>query len=169
MEKHNRRKQICRDYLKARQNFLQIANEDEILKGNDNIIGRIGEFIAFQFLENTDRNPEMNLNPVQKGYDIICDQEVKVSVKMITHENKGGQTTQICEPWQEVLVISLNEKIEVEKIGHLTKEQFLNALNETNRWSKTPYTRKTMLNSNGLIGKYGKVYQSKDLQHLDLI
>ena len=57
MEKHNRRKDICRDYLKARQNFLRIANEDEILKGNDNIIGRIGEFIAFQFLEQMNRHP----------------------------------------------------------------------------------------------------------------
>ena len=169
MEKHSRRKQICRDYLKARQNFLQIANEDEILKGNDNIVGRIGEFIAFQFFEKLNRKPKMNVNPVQKGYDIMCDKKVKVSVKMITHENKGGQTTQICEPWHEVLVICLNEDIEVEKIGHLTKEQFENAQNETNRWSQTPYTRKTMLNSNGLIGIYGKVYGPEELRSLELI
>ena len=111
----------------------------------------------------------MNVNPVEKGYDIICDERVKVSVKMITHENKGGQTTRICEPWEELLVIALNENTKVEKIGHLTKEQFVNARNQTSRWSQTPYTRKTMLNSNGLIGKYGKVYETKDLQHMNLI
>lgn len=169
MEQHIKRKEICREYLEARQTFLEIANEDDILKGNDNIIGRIGEFIAFQFLEQTNRNPIMNGNTVQKGFDIICDNVIEVSVKMITHENKAGQTTKISEPWGELLIIILNADNKVEKIGHLTKEQFKRALINNSRWSETPYARKTMLNANGLIGIYGKVYESSELDHFSLI
>lgn len=169
MEKHSRRKEICRDYLKARQTFLEIANEDDILSGNDNIIGRIGEFIAFQFLEEMNRKPEMNINPVEKGYDILCDKVIKVSVKMITSENKAGQTTKLCEPWDELLVVTLNDNNRVDKIGHLTKVQFQEARNNNSRWSETPYTRKTMLNEKGMIGMYGKVYNSNDIDHFCLI
>lgn len=55
--------------------------------GNDNIIGRIGEFIALQFLKSLGRHPakiECSSNP---GYDLI-DGEIKTQVKAITHENK---------------------------------------------------------------------------------
>ena len=67
---NSKRKEICRNYLKARSEFLELANTDEILKGNDNIIGRIGEFIAFQFLEEKGRNPQTVLRLNNPGYDM---------------------------------------------------------------------------------------------------
>ncbi|MEZ4991878.1 MAG: hypothetical protein R2824_15765 [Saprospiraceae bacterium] len=50
-------KNTAKEYLIARKKFLDIANDTIELSGNDNIIGRIGEFIAYQLLKSQGRCP----------------------------------------------------------------------------------------------------------------
>lgn len=155
-------REVSTKYLIARKEFLDVANETEELSGNDNIIGRIGEFIAYQFL--SDRNPRKNENISEKGFDIICDQNTRVSVKTITSENKAKRTTRIKEPWDELMVIELGEKGIINRIGQLTKEEFLKALSQNRNFGNEPFCKLTMLNPNGLIGRYGKVLSHKEIK-----
>jgi hypothetical protein len=173
MEHIKELQKAAKAYLQARKIFLDIANNTKELDGNDNIMGRIGEFIAYQFLEKAGRKPLKNINKTQKGYDIECDEEKKtqVSVKLISSENKTERTTRLKEPWDELILIELGES-EVVRIGHLIKEQFNRALLENPKhsekqypkFSEEPYIKKTMLNSKGLIGKYGVVYSSEKVK-----
>lgn len=101
-------KKVCKNYLKARREFLDISNQQNELFGNDNIVGRIGEFIAIQFLRNYSRVPIKNLNKTQKGYDLLCNNK-KISVKTITCENLTKRTTRIKDPWDELVLIELKE------------------------------------------------------------
>ena len=149
-------------YLQARKEFLNVANSTSELSGNDNIVGRIGEFIAYQFLSG--RNARKNDNKTEKGFDIICDRHTKISVKTITYENETQRTTRVKEPWDELILIVINDNCAVEKIGHLTKSQFKRAIQDNHHWSNEPYCKLTMLGLNGLIGKYGKVYSSAELK-----
>ena len=90
------RKNVSLAYLKAREIFREYADQDPVLQGNDNILGRIGEAIAHSFLEHLGRKPIVNINQTNPGYDITCqDNGEQVSVKMITNENKSGSTSKI--------------------------------------------------------------------------
>lgn len=160
-------KEHCKMYLQSRRLFLTFANESKFLSGNDNIIGRIGEFVALQFLKK--RNPRKNLNPTEKGYDLICDVDTKVSVKMITWENSTQRTTRIKEPWDELIVIFLNDDLEIGKLGHLTKIQFLNCKKLNSKTSNEPYCKLSMLNKNGMITKHGKTFEIEELRSLNLL
>ena len=56
MKDKNELKVLAKNYFFARQSFLSaISHDHPELGGNDNIVGRIGEFIALQFLEAKDR------------------------------------------------------------------------------------------------------------------
>lgn len=149
-------RKASRDYLQARERFLSFANGTEALSGNDNIMGRIGEFIAWQFL--IDRHPRKPTDISNPGFDLICDDHTRISVKMITHENHTGRTSRIKEPWEELIVIELGEGAEILRLGHLTKAQFNQARRAHPSWSETPYTSRSMLGRKGLIGRYGEVY-----------
>ena len=164
----NRLRKLSKDYLIARNNFLKVANATELLNGNDNIMGRIGEFIALQFLEYHGRNPRKNICTSNKGFDIECGDGSLVSVKMITSENKTKRTSRIKEPWSELIVIKLNNLFEVDHLGILTKDQFKKALNENKNWGKRPYCKLSMLNPNGLIGKYGVIYNKESLRDMNV-
>jgi hypothetical protein len=155
-------KKTAKDYLTARKKFLAIADNTHWLFGNDNLVGRIGEFIAYQYLHENKRNPERPTSKTQKGYDFICDKKkTKISVKTITHENKAGTTTVITEPWDELILITINDKIKIDKFGILTKEQFNAALNAKHLTSKTPYASRTMVGAKGLISKFGTFVDKK--------
>ena len=154
----------ARKYLKARQDFLAIAEKTDWLFGNDNLVGRIGEFIAYQYLYNHDRHPKRPTSKTEKGFDLICDNgQTRVSVKTITAENKVGSTTIITEPWDELILITINEDIKIEKFGILTKEQFQKAIDIGHIKSKKPYARRTMLGPKGLISKFGSIVEQKIL------
>ena len=58
-------------YLKARHQLI-VFSEDypERMGGNDNIIGRIGEFIALRFLERRGQHPRKHKSSSNKGYDL---------------------------------------------------------------------------------------------------
>ena len=66
-------KTTARNYLIARQKFLKIAEKTDGLFGNDNLVGRIGEFVAYQYLHEHNRQPKRPASKSEKGFDYICD------------------------------------------------------------------------------------------------
>ena len=166
MKDLNKFKTTAKNYLKARQDFLKIAEKTDWLFGNDNLVGRIGEFIAFQYLHEHNRLPKRPTSKTEKGFDLICDNgKTKISVKTITAENKAGSTTVITEPWDELILILIDDNLKIEKIGILTKEQFINANDSGHIKSKKPYARRTMLGPKGLISKFGVILDHKLLNN----
>jgi hypothetical protein len=162
-------RKTAKSYLLARKKFLDVANETAELSGNDNIIGRIGEFIAYQLLENQNRSPIKNGSKSEPGYDLTCDSGTRVSVKTITHENETQRTTRIKEPWDELILIELNDSATIERIGILKKSEFKIARTENTRFSLEPYCKLSMLNPKGLIGMYGIVLQPAELERKSTI
>jgi len=161
MAERDKRKTILRairSYLTGRKYFLTVAQRyAEDLKGNDNIIGRIGEYIAINYLRRKKMTPKKVRSKSQQGYDIICKGNKKVSVKIITKENILGRTTRLTEPWDDFVLIEFDKNYKVKQIGHLTKKEFKKALKDHPGWSKKPYVKTTMLGKKGLIGKYGEL------------
>jgi hypothetical protein len=163
MKDEEKLKKLARDYLVARKKFRDVADNIPELAGNDNIIGRIGEFIAMQFLEHRlDRKPIRNKNMVQSGYDIKANGK-KVSVKIITFENKKGRTTPIKNPWDELIVIELGENSKVSQIGYISKDKFRKALKEKFFINPNPVASRSMLKKDRLFDIYGKIFTSKDI------
>lgn len=59
-------------YIHARKKILKLRERYPHRFGvNDNIIGRIGEFIALRFLEKQGQNPKKVLNPSNEGFDLV--------------------------------------------------------------------------------------------------
>jgi hypothetical protein len=146
-----------KSYLEARRAFFAIAqkNPDE-LKGNDNIVGRIGEYLAISYLRSLSRRPKKVGSNSQKGHDLV-EGMAQISVKLLTSENIKGRGLRLTEPWTELVLINLDTGSLEYKIGHISKAEFEAARLENPTWSATPIVKKTMLGPKGLIGKYGKV------------
>lgn len=153
-------KKIAKSYLHARKEFKCLTDKTPELCGNDNLVGRIGEFIGIQFLEHQLKRKSVRKNghPCVAGYDIIADGK-KVSVKAITNENKRGIGTKVTNPWDELLLIEFDE-IKVKRIGYIEKS----ILKRTHK-NLNPRARRSMLNDKGLILTHGgKVYSGKDVE-----
>jgi hypothetical protein len=149
-------------YLQARHEILKLGQEHpDRIGGNDNVIGRIGEFIALRFLEGLGQRPVKVLSSSNPGYDLI-EGDRKTQVKVITEENNRGRTVRLKDPWDQLLVIKLGKHYKPVRIGILTQDQNRRALSENN-WSKTPVVSLGMLQPGGLIGKYGCVYQGSEI------
>ena len=150
-------------YLQARKNILKIGRKyPERIGGNDNIIGRIGEFIALRFLESLGQNPEKILHSSNPGYDLI-ENNIQTQVKVITSENQKGKSVRLKKPWNQLVLIELGEHYKPERIGVLTEVQHQLALNENKGWSKSPIVKLTMLGQKGLIGRYGTIYEQDEI------
>jgi len=163
MKDEEKLKELARDYLIARKKFRDAADKIPELTGNDNIIGRIGEFIAMQFLEHKlKRKAIRNENMIQAGYDINANGK-KVSVKTITSENKKGRTTPIKDPWDELIIIELGESFKVSRIGYISRDKFKKALKEKFLKNPNPIASRSMLKEKRLFGKYGQIFTSKDI------
>ncbi|WP_299110446.1 hypothetical protein [uncultured Winogradskyella sp.] len=164
-----RRKQLCLNYLKARQEFLEVANNDEVLHGNDNIIGRIGEAIAHSFLEQMERRPKVVKHQSNEGYDIICENnDSRVSVKMITSENKRGSTSKINHKWDELIGIELGEDLKVKNFGLITKEAFLEEQKRKNQ-SLEPNFSRNMFKENGVFALAGILFSIEQIEEYNLL
>jgi hypothetical protein len=164
-----KRKQLCLNYLKARQEFLNVANEDEVLHGNDNIIGRIGEAIAHSFLEQMGRRPKVVKHQSNPGYDIICDSDnATISVKMITSENKTGSTSKIRHEWDELIGIELDKDLKVKRLGFITRENFKKEQKNRGRVSEPNFSR-AMLKEKGVFNVAGRLYNEIELQKFNLL
>ena len=150
-------------YLQARHELLLLGkSHPHRIGGNDNIIGRIGEFIALRFLESLGQKPMKMEGSSNQGYDFI-DGDVQTQVKVITEENKKGRNVRLVEPWTQLVVVELGEGYKPHRIGLLDNSQFQRACSENSIWCATPYVKRSMLGSKGLIGKYGRVYQRDEL------
>jgi hypothetical protein len=146
-----------RDYLKARGDLLGVSRQyPEELGGNDNIIGRIGEYLAIKYLRAKGRIPRKTKRRAQKGYDLV-DGKRRISVKLLTDENQAQRGERLREPWDELLLISLDTKTLTYRVGHIQKKQFARARRKNRTWSKRPVVKKSMLGGKGLIGRYGTV------------
>jgi hypothetical protein len=166
---NDNRKKICLTYLKARKVFLDVANDDEVLHGNDNIVGRIGEAIAHSFLEQQGRQPKVVKNQSNAGYDIECGKGLaKVSVKLITTENKTGSTSQIKHKWDELIGIELDEHQKVIKLGVISRANFDTEQNKRGRRLEPNFSR-TMLKKGGVFAVAGKVYEGEELELFNLL
>jgi len=165
MKEEEKLKKIARDYLVARKKFRDEADKIPELFGNDNIIGRIGEFIALQFLEHELKRKRINRNEnmVQVGYDIMADNKM-VSVKIITSENKKGNTTPIKDPWDELIIIELGEDSKINKIGFITKDTFKKAIKDKFLTNNNPIASRSMLKEGRLFNIYGKIFISEDVK-----
>ncbi|HET6244656.1 MAG: hypothetical protein H0V01_14970 [Bacteroidetes bacterium] len=157
MDEYEKLQALAISYLKARKDFLDQAKNVEALKGNDNIMGRIGELIALQFFQK-----EMGLilikakSKVEKEYDLhSADKKTRVSVKLISCENSSGQTTKITGDWTDFVLVHLKD-YKVIEIGHVNRKGFIKAV-EDGRINANPFTRRTMLQEGHLFGKYGRV------------
>jgi hypothetical protein len=150
-------------YLKARHELLELGRHyPERIGGNDNMIGRIGEFIALRFLEELGQHPVKVEGKSNPGYDLIED-EIQTQVKVITEENQKGRNVRLVEPWNQLVFIELGTNYKPVRIGLITKSQLMLACTENPNWSPSPIIKRTMLGPKGLIGKYGRIYQGSEL------
>lgn len=151
------------NYLQARHALLEMGRQyPGRIGGNDNIIGRIGEFIALRFLEKLGQHPVKVNGASNPGYDLV-EGDIQTQVKVITDENQKGRNVRLTEPWNQFVLIELGQHYSPVRIGVLTRKQQNEALAENPSWSKTPIVKLTMLGPKGLIGKYGRVYQTHEL------
>ena len=151
-------------YLFARHELLVLGRAHPTrIGGNDNIIGRIGEFIGLRFLESLGQHPLKILHKSNCGFDLI-EGELRTQVKVITEENQRGCTVRLTEPWNQLLLIELGAHYKPIRIGLLTKDQHKLALGENRSWSHKPIVKRTMLGPKGLIARYGRVYRREELQ-----
>ena len=154
---------LAKEYLSARQQFLSAIREDHPeLGGNDNIVGRIGEFVALQFLRRSNREVSKCKNATNKGFDIECSNGRQISVKTITAESKTGRTTKLKQPWHELIMIYIGDNYEVEKIGHIHIEDFKIAVREK-IISEDPVANRRFF-ENGLFSRFGTIYSGEQVK-----
>lgn len=110
-------KAVIEDYLQARAALLALGRElPERIGGNDNSIGRIGEFLGMRFLEALGRAPRKAEGLSNPGYDLI-DGDSCIQVKAITRENQRGRSVRLTPDWNELLLIELGEHYTPVRIG----------------------------------------------------
>lgn len=152
-------------YLNARREFFSVAARNpEELGGNDNIVGRIGEYLALTYLRSVGRHPKKVASRSQQGHDLI-EGDAQISVKLISSENANGRGLRLTDPWTELILIYLDTDSLTYQVGHLTKDLFSRARIENPSWSAAPVIKKSMLSPNGLIGKYGEVVHRSFQDH----
>lgn len=155
-------KRAIRLYLQGRHELLQLGKlYPERIGGNDNIIGRIGEFTALRFLEGQGQRPRKHSKSSNPGYDLRQGRRW-TQVKVITEENQNGRNVRLKKPWTQFVLVELGADYECARIGLLTARQHRKALLENKGWSPSPIVKRTMLSENGLIGRYGRVFQRRE-------
>jgi hypothetical protein len=154
------------NYLRARHALLEMGRRyPSRIGGNDNIPGRIGEFLALRFLEKKLRQqPSKVTQRSNPGYDLI-DKKRKLltQVKVITAENETGCSMRLKGGWDQFLLIQLGENYQPNRIGVLTAKQHKQARTDNPGWSSKPRVKLTMLGGKGLIGRYGTVFHGAEL------
>ena len=98
--------EIARAYLMARRDFKVYSETEEMsiyLGGNDNYVGRIGEFLAMLYLEEFHGlSPKVargrKRDDSRKSVDLLVDEQSEEwwSVKCVTDENQKGRTSPYC-------------------------------------------------------------------------
>lgn len=165
-------KELAREYLKARHEFLTKSTAYPELAGNDNLMGRIGEMIAVQFLRSHGRKVNKYSTSNHAVTDLYTAESENasrsISVKLISAENKLGATTPLKNGWDEFILVELLPNYEVKRLGWLTVESLPPTIQKM-LLQKAPITSRRMLEADGLIGSYGKVYDSRDPMHAPIL
>lgn len=156
-------KNLAVDYLKARETFIKGSKDFRELDGNDNIIGRIGEYIAIKYLNNCGRVVSKCPNKVNKGFDLKCGENETISVKLITSENKSGRTTSLKQPWTELIIITMCPAYKVDRLGHILYKDFLQV--QSKYFKKEPFAQRKLLLDDGLFAQHGKLLKGKDVEY----
>jgi hypothetical protein len=152
---HNEIAEAIQAYLLARRKLFEVAEKYPAeMRGNDNIIGRIGEYFALQFLRSKGRFPTKTKSLSQAGFDLE-EGAVKISVKLLTSENASGRGARLKDPWDEFLLIQISTSDLSGTVGLIAREQFTRAREENETWGANPIVKSSMLGENGLFGKYG--------------
>lgn len=155
-------------YLQARGKILALGREvPGRIGGNDNVIGRIGEFIGLRFLESLGQRPSRVPGSANPGYDLV-EGSCRTQVKAITHENQRGRSVRLTPGWTQFLLMELGEHYTPDRIGLLTLEQQRQALDAGFAKTEMPVVSLTMLGAKGLIGRYGRVYGREDIKALGI-
>ncbi|GAB3857064.1 hypothetical protein GCM10028822_30180 [Hymenobacter terrigena] len=156
-------KQVAREYLQARHDFLTKSAAYPELAGNDNLMGRIGEMVAVQFLRSQGRSVdkhEQSNHPVTDLQVVGADGvPANVSVKLISAENKRGATTALKAGWDEFVLVELQANYTVKRLGWLTMKDLCSQQQEA-LVASSPITKRRMLDADGLLGRFGRVYDS---------
>lgn len=154
-------KAVAREYLEARHQFLTRAKSHPELAGNDNIMGRIGEMVAVQFLRSQGRKVDKHAAVNHAITDLAIVEEAGaerlVSVKLISAENRGGTTTRLKYGWDEFILVELQANYEVKRLGWLTIEDLRSQGHEA-LVESSPITKSSMLDAKGVVGRFGRVY-----------
>ena len=157
-------KGLAREYLQARHQFLTRSAAYPELAGNDNIMGRIGEMVAVQFLRNQGRKVDKHVALNHAVTDLVTIESDgtsrMVSVKLISAENKRGTTTPLKHGWDEFVLVELEANYEVKRLGWLTAEALKSGDKEA-LVQGDPITSRRMLDPQGLIGRFGKVFTNQ--------
>ena len=160
-------KALAQEYLQARHQFLTKSAAYPELAGNDNIIGRIGEMVAVQFLRSQGRKVDKHTALNHAITDLVtvgADGAIRlVSVKLISGENRGGTTTRLKSGWYEFILVELHTNYEVKRLGWLNIED-LRSHGFEDLADSEPVTKRSMLDAKGLIGRFGHVY---DIENTD--
>lgn len=157
-------KEAIEAYLQARKRILVLGREaPECIGGNDNIIGRIGEFLGLRFLESQGQTPQKAEGLSNPGYDLI-EGDCLTQVKAITQENQRGRSVRLTPGWNQFLLIELGEHYTPIRIGLLTKAQQQQAIHDGFSKTETPVVSLSMLSTRGLIGCYGKVFTGPEVE-----
>lgn len=150
-------------YLRSRHELLELSKQyPGRIGGNDNIIGRIGEFIALRFLESRGQSSVKVEGRANPGFDLV-EGALRTQVKVITAENQRGSSVRLRDPWDQLVLIELGEGYRPARIGVLSKQQHLKACRENAGWSATPIVRRSMLGVKGIVGRYGTVYSGDEI------
>lgn len=156
---HDTIQKAIRRYLKARRELINLGvQHHELIGGNDNMIGRIGEYIAIRFLETVKKQQPIKVEPSNNpGYDLKS-KNYRTQVKVLTDENQTGKGMRLKEGWTQFVLIDLDLKTMKARIGFITRKRFEGkALKENPGWSKTPVVKRTMLGEKGLF-RYGEIH-----------
>jgi len=151
-------KQAIEAYLQARKRILALGRDvPDRIGGNDNIIGRIGEFLGLRFLESRGQRPVKVEGASNPGYDLV-EGDCRTQVKPITQENQRGRSVRLTPGWTQFLLIELGEHYTPERIGLISLEQHQQAIANGFTRTPTPIVSLSMLGPRGLISRYGEVF-----------
>ena len=154
-------KAVAQEYLQARHQFLSKSAAYPELAGNDNLMGRIGEMVAVQFLRSQGRKVDKHEASNHAITDLVVVEENGatrlVSVKLISAENKRGTTTRLKPGWHEFILVELQANYEVKRLGWLTIEDVRSQGHEE-LVASGPITKRSMLAATGVVGRFGRVY-----------
>ena len=165
-------KHVAREYLQARHDFLTKSAAYPELAGNDNLMGRIGEMVAVQFLRlhgrTVNKHKDSN-HPVTDLRVVGPDgKPINVSVKLVSAENKRGTTTALKAGWDEFILVELQANYEVKRLGWLTTED-LRSSGQEGLGLGSPITKSRMLDADGLVGRFGRVYTIENADHAPML